>query len=151
MRKISIVYLCIINNKCRFFKKLRKRERKCLQQKMYLRWRIKAQNLYGWYWAVWRAARLIPRDSASDVVSNVRSVRKMGNELWQTDQSAGHRLRIQTKLHVAGRISLTSNPSANWHEELTPIATCQSPFKLRLDWRSQEERNYRGMHVYTYV
>lgn len=69
-----------------------------------------------------------PGISAPDAVSNALSVRKMGNELWQIYPSADHRLRIQTKTHVAGRISLTSNPSANWHVELTPIVMCQSPF-----------------------
>jgi len=116
-----------------------KSERKCSRR--YLRWEIKTQNSSNCYRPIWGVT--IIQNSAPDIVSNAPSVRKMGNELWQADPSAGHRLRIQTKTHVAGRISLTSNPSANWHVELTPIATCQSPFNpgsdgRRLGRRSQE-------------
>lgn len=126
MSKISIlVHLTNVDPSKHFFGKW---EKIFATEEMYWRWKIKAQNLYGWYWAVRRVTRMILRDPALDVVSSVLSVRKMGNELWQTDPSTGHRLRIQTKTHTAGRVSLTSNPSANWHVELTPIATCQSPF-----------------------
>lgn len=47
-----------------------------------------------------------------------------------TDRSVGRPSTSHTNedAHIAERILLTSNPSANWHVELTPIATCQSPF-----------------------